>query len=126
MVIDRTAPKAADPRETEPAAGRVAPPNSAATARPRATQVFVLLGKIAISAAVILYLSVKFDLAGALRTLGPSPAAKIIQVSLDHRVHNGTTARRLRRAASTLAARPRIRCRALRSRANSAPMRTAC
>ena len=29
------------------------------------------------------------DLAGALRSLGPSPAAKIIQVSLDHRIHNG-------------------------------------
>jgi thiamine pyrophosphate-dependent acetolactate synthase large subunit-like protein len=29
------------------------------------------------------------DLAGALRALGPSPAAKIIQVSLDHRIHNG-------------------------------------
>ena len=29
------------------------------------------------------------DLAGALRAVGPSPAAKIIQVSLDHRIHNG-------------------------------------
>jgi len=29
------------------------------------------------------------DLAGALRALGPSPAAKIIQISLDHRIHNG-------------------------------------
>jgi thiamine pyrophosphate-dependent acetolactate synthase large subunit-like protein len=29
------------------------------------------------------------DLAGALRPLGPSPAAEIIQVSLDHRIHNG-------------------------------------
>ncbi len=29
------------------------------------------------------------DLAGALRALGPSPAAKITQVSLDHRIHNG-------------------------------------
>ncbi len=29
------------------------------------------------------------DLAGALRSLGPSPAAKIIQVSLDYRIHNG-------------------------------------
>jgi thiamine pyrophosphate-dependent acetolactate synthase large subunit-like protein len=29
------------------------------------------------------------DLAGALRHAGPSPAAKIIQVSLDHRIHNG-------------------------------------
>ncbi len=29
------------------------------------------------------------DLAGALRALGPSPAAKIIQVALDHRIHNG-------------------------------------
>ena len=29
------------------------------------------------------------DLAGALRDVGPSPAAKIIQVSLDHRIHNG-------------------------------------
>ena len=29
------------------------------------------------------------DLAGALRTLGPSPTAKIVQISLDHRIHNG-------------------------------------
>jgi thiamine pyrophosphate-dependent acetolactate synthase large subunit-like protein len=29
------------------------------------------------------------DLAGALRSAGPAPAAKIIQVSLDHRIHNG-------------------------------------
>ncbi|MDR3422749.1 MAG: thiamine pyrophosphate-binding protein [Xanthobacteraceae bacterium] len=29
------------------------------------------------------------DLAGALRAVGPSPAAKIIQISLDHRIHNG-------------------------------------
>jgi thiamine pyrophosphate-dependent acetolactate synthase large subunit-like protein len=29
------------------------------------------------------------DLAGALRHAGPSPAAKIIAVSLDHRIHNG-------------------------------------
>jgi thiamine pyrophosphate-dependent acetolactate synthase large subunit-like protein len=29
------------------------------------------------------------DLAGALRWAGPSPAAKIVQVSLDYRVHNG-------------------------------------
>src|SRR5581483_11834809 len=29
------------------------------------------------------------DLAGALRHAGPSPTAKIIQVSLDHRIHNG-------------------------------------
>jgi thiamine pyrophosphate-dependent acetolactate synthase large subunit-like protein len=29
------------------------------------------------------------DLAGALRYAGPSPAAKIIAVSLDHRIHNG-------------------------------------
>jgi len=29
------------------------------------------------------------DLAGALRAVGPSPSAKIIQVSLDHRIHNG-------------------------------------
>jgi thiamine pyrophosphate-dependent acetolactate synthase large subunit-like protein len=29
------------------------------------------------------------DLAGALRALGPSPTAKIIQVSLDYRIHNG-------------------------------------
>ena len=29
------------------------------------------------------------DLAGALRSLGPAPAAKVIQVSLDHRIHNG-------------------------------------
>jgi thiamine pyrophosphate-dependent acetolactate synthase large subunit-like protein len=29
------------------------------------------------------------DLAGALRALGPSPAAKIVQVSLDYRIHNG-------------------------------------
>jgi thiamine pyrophosphate-dependent acetolactate synthase large subunit-like protein len=29
------------------------------------------------------------DLAGALRHAGPSPHAKIIQVSLDHRIHNG-------------------------------------
>ncbi len=29
------------------------------------------------------------DLAGALRFAGPSPAAKIIQISLDHRLHNG-------------------------------------
>jgi thiamine pyrophosphate-dependent acetolactate synthase large subunit-like protein len=29
------------------------------------------------------------DLAGALRAVGSSPAAKIIQVSLDHRIHNG-------------------------------------
>ncbi len=29
------------------------------------------------------------DLAGALRAVGPSPAPKIIQVSLDHRIHNG-------------------------------------
>jgi thiamine pyrophosphate-dependent acetolactate synthase large subunit-like protein len=29
------------------------------------------------------------DLAGALRGLGLSPSAKIIQVSLDHRIHNG-------------------------------------
>ena len=36
------------------------------------------------------------------------------------------TARRSRRAATIRAARPRTRCRAPRSRANSAPMRTAC
>jgi thiamine pyrophosphate-dependent acetolactate synthase large subunit-like protein len=29
------------------------------------------------------------DLAGALRSVGPSPTAKIIQVSLDYRIHNG-------------------------------------
>jgi thiamine pyrophosphate-dependent acetolactate synthase large subunit-like protein len=29
------------------------------------------------------------DLAGALRGLGPAPSAKVIQVSLDHRIHNG-------------------------------------
>jgi thiamine pyrophosphate-dependent acetolactate synthase large subunit-like protein len=29
------------------------------------------------------------DLAGALRYFGPSPAVKVIQVSLDHRIHNG-------------------------------------
>src|SRR5271156_2425159 len=29
------------------------------------------------------------DLAGALRYAGPMPAAKVIQVSLDHRIHNG-------------------------------------
>jgi thiamine pyrophosphate-dependent acetolactate synthase large subunit-like protein len=29
------------------------------------------------------------DLAGALRAVGPSPTAKIIQVSLDYRIHNG-------------------------------------
>jgi thiamine pyrophosphate-dependent acetolactate synthase large subunit-like protein len=29
------------------------------------------------------------DLAGALRWFGPSPAAKVIQISLDHRIHNG-------------------------------------
>jgi glycosyltransferase 2 family protein len=69
MVIDRTASKAADPSETEPAAAQVDPPDSAAIVRPRATQIFVLLGKIAISAAVILYLSVKFDLTGALRLI---------------------------------------------------------
>ena len=29
------------------------------------------------------------DLAGALRAFGPSPSAKVIQISLDHRIHNG-------------------------------------
>jgi thiamine pyrophosphate-dependent acetolactate synthase large subunit-like protein len=29
------------------------------------------------------------DLAGALKAASPSPAAKIIQISLDHRIHNG-------------------------------------
>ena len=29
------------------------------------------------------------DLAGALRYFGPTPSAKVIQVSLDHRIHNG-------------------------------------
>ena len=29
------------------------------------------------------------DLAGALRWFGPSPGAKVIQISLDHRIHNG-------------------------------------
>jgi thiamine pyrophosphate-dependent acetolactate synthase large subunit-like protein len=29
------------------------------------------------------------DLAGALRFFGPSPSAKVIQISLDHRIHNG-------------------------------------
>jgi len=29
------------------------------------------------------------DLAGALRAFGPSPSVKVIQVSLDHRIHNG-------------------------------------
>jgi len=29
------------------------------------------------------------DLAGALRWFGPAPAAKVIQISLDHRIHNG-------------------------------------
>jgi thiamine pyrophosphate-dependent acetolactate synthase large subunit-like protein len=29
------------------------------------------------------------DLAGALRWFGPSPTAKVIQISLDHRIHNG-------------------------------------
>ena len=29
------------------------------------------------------------DLAGALRWFGPSPSAKVVQISLDHRIHNG-------------------------------------
>jgi thiamine pyrophosphate-dependent acetolactate synthase large subunit-like protein len=29
------------------------------------------------------------DLSGALRWFGPSPSAKVIQISLDHRIHNG-------------------------------------
>src|ERR1700761_2724422 len=29
------------------------------------------------------------DLAGGLRAFGPSPSAKVIQISLDHRIHNG-------------------------------------
>ena len=29
------------------------------------------------------------DLAGALRSFGPSPSTKVIQISLDHRIHNG-------------------------------------
>jgi thiamine pyrophosphate-dependent acetolactate synthase large subunit-like protein len=29
------------------------------------------------------------DLAGALRYFGPSPSAKVVQISLDHRIHNG-------------------------------------
>jgi thiamine pyrophosphate-dependent acetolactate synthase large subunit-like protein len=29
------------------------------------------------------------DLAGALRYFGPAPAVKVIQISLDHRIHNG-------------------------------------
>jgi thiamine pyrophosphate-dependent acetolactate synthase large subunit-like protein len=29
------------------------------------------------------------DVAGALRWFGPSPSAKVIQISLDHRIHNG-------------------------------------
>ena len=29
------------------------------------------------------------DLAGTLKTLGGEPTAKVIQVSLDHRLHNG-------------------------------------
>src|SRR5262249_40855334 len=29
------------------------------------------------------------DLAGALRFFGPSPSVKVIQISLDHRIHNG-------------------------------------
>jgi thiamine pyrophosphate-dependent acetolactate synthase large subunit-like protein len=29
------------------------------------------------------------DLAGALRSFGPSPSVKVIQISLDHRIHNG-------------------------------------
>jgi thiamine pyrophosphate-dependent acetolactate synthase large subunit-like protein len=29
------------------------------------------------------------DLAGALRSFGPSPSAKVVQISLDHRIHNG-------------------------------------
>jgi len=29
------------------------------------------------------------DLAGALRSYGPAPSVKVIQVSLDHRIHNG-------------------------------------
>jgi thiamine pyrophosphate-dependent acetolactate synthase large subunit-like protein len=29
------------------------------------------------------------DLAGALRYAGPTPSAKVIQISLDHRIHNG-------------------------------------
>src|SRR6516164_7135447 len=29
------------------------------------------------------------DLAGALRYFGPSPAVKVVQISLDHRIHNG-------------------------------------
>jgi thiamine pyrophosphate-dependent acetolactate synthase large subunit-like protein len=29
------------------------------------------------------------DLAGALRAFGPSPPVKVIQISLDHRIHNG-------------------------------------
>ena len=29
------------------------------------------------------------DLAGALRYAGPNPAVKVIQISLDHRIHNG-------------------------------------
>jgi thiamine pyrophosphate-dependent acetolactate synthase large subunit-like protein len=29
------------------------------------------------------------DLAGALRAFGPSPSVKVIQISLDHRIHNG-------------------------------------
>jgi thiamine pyrophosphate-dependent acetolactate synthase large subunit-like protein len=29
------------------------------------------------------------DLAGALRSFGPSPSPKVLQISLDHRIHNG-------------------------------------
>jgi thiamine pyrophosphate-dependent acetolactate synthase large subunit-like protein len=29
------------------------------------------------------------DLAGGVRSFGPSPSAKVIQISLDHRIHNG-------------------------------------
>jgi thiamine pyrophosphate-dependent acetolactate synthase large subunit-like protein len=29
------------------------------------------------------------DLAGGMRSFGPSPSAKVIQISLDHRIHNG-------------------------------------
>jgi uncharacterized protein (TIRG00374 family) len=68
-VFDREASKRADPSDTECTAGDIDSPKSATVARPRAMQVFVLLGKIALSAAVVLYLSAKFDLVGAFRLI---------------------------------------------------------
>jgi thiamine pyrophosphate-dependent acetolactate synthase large subunit-like protein len=63
-----------------------------------AKQVLILAGRASrseeawnarVALAEALNARVVSDLAGAMRYAGPNPSAKIIQISLDHRIHNG-------------------------------------